>query len=510
VNRRKGDRFTSTTETAASVIVHINHISPSTKPNGGARSAQSELAGLVTGSMMAMVEDGVLDPKLAPSLRVHLDWIQYKTNFRDPVIVRRTTDTRGRTLPLAEIAIDLRQAHADTVAHELAAAVRSLSRGTLPPSGHVYLGEFGPYRNCLIWDFNRLFWSHLAKWETASGKGFEAALPSGSSDANHPEAVADSAKKFWALLCDLERRAQLPAEIVGLEIGVGTGARAAAWLDRFKEMDAAAGTALYERLHFILGDYSPTSLGRALAAVAHHAPRVSGVALDALNPYRSLTSYRFKILYVHSTNTYDNLPFDDIVRRDGRLYLMEVRAYLTASKVPALLEDFGFTRAELPEVVQRLLKGGPEALFPGPKGTDCWRRLWDAFKLEERLRALDDYEDDHVPPGLNRTHLDDLLAEAPDDVRFHISRGAGESFANTLPLLHPRGFLEVQDIFVSDMDDYRKGFRGPGKLDGSLVTWVNGALLRAVGARAGYDVHFAPFPYRPGTKTTVLYTTQRD
>ena len=103
-----------------------------------------------------------------------------------------------------------------------------------------------------------------------------------------------------------------------------------------------------------------------------------------------------------------------------------------------------------------------------------------------------------MPPGLNRTHLEDLLAEAPDDVRFHISRGAGESFANTLPLLHPRGYLEVQDIFVADMDDYRKGFRGPGKLDGSLVVWVNGALLRAVGARAGYDVHFAPFPYRPG------------
>ena len=103
-----------------------------------------------------------------------------------------------------------------------------------------------------------------------------------------------------------------------------------------------------------------------------------------------------------------------------------------------------------------------------------------------------------------------VLAEAPDDVRFHVSRGAGESFANTLPLLHPRGFLEVQDIFVSDMNDYRKGFRGPGKLDGSLVTWVNGALLRAVGARAGYDVHFAAFPYRPGTHTTVLYTTQRD
>lgn len=458
-----------------------------------------------------MVEDGVLDPKLAPSLRVHLDWIQYKTNFRDPVIVRRTTDTRGRALALAEIAVDLRQADATTLAEELAGAVRSLGHGAdVNPHGHVYLGGFHPYRSCPIWDFNRLFWSHLGQWEAASGRGFEAALPAGSSDANHPAAVADSAKKFWTLLRGLEGRGQLPAEIVGLEIGVGTGARAAAWLDRFKALDDDAGSGLYDRLHFILGDYSPTSLQRALAAVAHHGTHVSGVPLDALNPYQSLSSYRFKILYVHSTNTYDNLPFDDIVRRDGKLYLVEVRAYLTGTKVAALLEDFGFSREELPDVVTRLLAGGPSAIAPEGRGVECWRRIWDAFKLEERLRALDDYEEDHVPPGLNRTHLDDLLAEAPDDVRFHISRGAGESFANTLPLLHPSGFLEVQDIFVSDMDDYRKGFRGPGKLDGSLVTWVNGALLRAVGARAGYDVHFAPFPYRPGTKTTVLYTTQRD
>ena len=95
-------------------------------------------------------------------------------------------------------------------------------------------------------------------------------------------------------------------------------------------------------------------------------------------------------------------------------------------------------------------------------------------------------------------------------MRFHVSRGAAESFANTLPLLHPRGYLQVQDIFVPTMDEYRQGFRGPGKLDGSVVTWVNGALLRAVGARAGYDVHFAPFRYRPGSKTTILYTTPRD
>jgi hypothetical protein len=491
------------------VILHINHIAPSRKKPAG-RSPQSELAGLVNCTMLSMIEEGVLDARLAPSLRVHLDWIQYKTNFRDPVVVRRAADPAGRLLPLAEIAIDLRQTSAERVSAELARAVQALSES--PDANarrHVFLGGFRPYRDCLIWDFNRLFWRHLGDWEAASGQGFEAALPAGSSDANHPEAVAASAREFLARVQELDAKGQCPVDLIGLEIGVGTGARAAAWLDAFKALDAEAGGRFYPRLHFLLGDYSPTSLERALAAVAHHGDHVSGVPLDALNPLAALGAYRFKIMYVHSTNTYDNLPFDDIVRRDGKLYLIEARAYLNGEAADRLVDDFGFSREALPAVTRQLLDGGPHAVIPGARGVELWRRLWDAFKLEERLLALDDRDDAHVPPGLRKEHLEDLLAEAPDDVRFHISRGAGESFANTLPLLHPRGYLEVQDIFVSDMDDYRKGFRGPGKLDGSLVTWVNGALLRAVGARAGYDVHFAPFPYRPGTRTTILYTTQR-
>jgi len=491
------------------VIVHINHIAPSKKKTAG-RSPVSQLAGLVNCTMLSMVEDGVLDPRLAPSLRVHLDWIQYKTNFREPVMVRRTADSTGRPLPLAEIAVDLRQTSTERLSHDLARAVRSLADAPdANPQQHVFLGGFTPYRNCLIWAFNRLFWRHLSDWEAASGQGFEAALPAGSSDANHPDAVAASAREFLTRVQALDARGRCPADLIGLEIGVGTGARAAAWLDAFKTFDAEAGGTFYPRMHFILGDYSPTSLERALAAVAHHAGHVSAVPLDALNPMASLGAHRFKVMYVHSTNTYDNLPFDDLVRRDGKLYLVETRAYLNGAAVDGLVTDFGLSHEELPAATTRLLDGGPFAVFPGTRGVEFWRRVWDAFKLEERLVALDERDDAHVPPGLRPEHLDDLLAEAPDDVRFHISRGAGESFANTLPLLHPDGYLEVQDIFVSDMDDYRKGFRGPGKLDGSLVTWVNGALLRAVGARAGYDVHFAPFPYRPGTRTTILYTTQR-
>jgi hypothetical protein len=492
------------------VIVHINHISQSKK--GAKKSQLGELASLVTGSLVDLVENGQLDAKVAPSLRIHLDWIQYKTNFRDPVIVRRTTDASGKALALAEVAIDLRQCQPASLPQQLQDAAQQVNPNAAHDSGRYYLTDYKPFRDCIIWDFNRLFWRHLGEWEAASGKGFEEALPSGSSDANRPDAVRESVVEFWELLKDLESKNQLPAEIPILEIGVGAGTRAAAFIDLFQEYDAGKGTTYYERLQFILGDYSPDTLARACASLGKHTGHIVPAPLDALNPFKTLSQYRFKVLYVHLTNVYDNLPFDDLIRRDGHLYLAEVRPYLSAAAVDQLQADFGIGRAELPAATTRLLDGGPHAVFPAgqeDKGVAFWRALWGYFKLEERLRALDDREESHVPPGLTWAHLQDLLDEAPEDVRFHISRGAAESFANTLPLLHPRGYLQVQDIFVEGMDEYRKGFKGPGKLDGSLVVWVNGALLRAVGARAGYDVHFRPFTYRPGSKTSVMYTTQK-
>ena len=135
--------------------------------------------------------------------------------------------------------------------------------------------------------------------------------------------------------------------------------------------------------------------------------------------------------------------------------------------------------------------------------------LWFAY-MQGLRHASVGVADVPLPPGLTSYHLEDLLEEAPDDVRFQLSNGAAQSFLNTLPLLHPRGYLQVQDIFVPTMEEYRSGFRGPGKMDGSVLSWVNGALLRAVAARAGYDVHFAPFHYRANSRTTILYTTPRD
>jgi hypothetical protein len=175
-----------------------------------------------------------------------------------------------------------------------------------------------------------------------------------------------------------------------------------------------------------------------------------------------------------------------------------------------LCAAFGLAPEKVRSTVYRILEGGFEDLGSLGKGVECWREIWKAIRLEERLVMLEDLPDFPFPKGLDASKLEDILQHAPADLRFHLSSGALESFMNTMPLLHPRGYLQVQDIFVTDLAQYRLGFYGPGKLEGSLLNWVNGALLKGVAERAGYDVHFVPFHYRKGSKTSVLYTTRRD
>ena len=493
---------------APHVVIIQRNYAPSALPKG---TDAAELTSRILGPLTVALEQSGIEQANALALHVHLDWIQYKSSFRDPVTVRRAVDQREQPLPLTEIAVDLRQVDEATFPEQVAAAIRSLQGDAADgPDGRFVLDGFKPWRDCVIWPFNRLFWQQLGHWEAYAKRGFEAALPSGGSDANHLEAVKASVDEFSALLRDLDARGQLPQDIYAMEIGVGSGARARLWLDQFQAADSAAGHGYYHRLKFLLGDYSPSTLDTALAAVGPHAAICSVIPIDATNPFKVLSFLRFKILFVHLTNVYDNLTFDEIARRDGQLYIVEVRPYVSRASAAAIHADFGIAPGELWAATRRLLAYGPEAMGDHDKGMEFWNRIWEALRLEERLRAIDEGDDAHLPKGVTRSSLDDVLADAPPEIRFHLSRGAAESFVNTVALLHPRGYLQVQDIFVTSIREYAQGFRGPGKLDGSFVTWVNGAFLHAVGARAGYHVNFAPFTYRKGSKTQTLYTKRRD
>jgi hypothetical protein len=73
-----------------------------------------------------------------------------------------------------------------------------------------------------------------------------------------------------------------------------------------------------------------------------------------------------------------------------------------------------------------------------------------------------------------------------------VAAGVDVTLADVLELLHPDGVLQIQALFVRDIDQY-SSFRGPGKLEGSIVNWLNGPVFGMVGERVGYRVALEPF-----------------
>ncbi|HEX4275475.1 MAG TPA: hypothetical protein VHZ74_08990 [Bryobacteraceae bacterium] len=465
--------------------LQINYLNP---------KAAATTPGIVE-ALHKLVADGHIDPVEFANLQVQLDWVQYKQNFREAVSVSRHGDRMN-------MRIDTRQITPEGLQPEMLGAIAG--REGIP------LEDFKPFRRSIAWEFNKLYWGHLSDWEKATGKGYQEALPGGKSDGNQEEAVMDSVADFWSLLRDMEKRNQLPPEIFILEIGVGSGTRCGMFIEKFRQLDRQRGTSYYPKLRVLMGDYSLDTLDMARPAVQEHIHLCSFLALDALNPLKTLSFLRHKILYIHSTNMYDNLPDEEIQRRDGRLFYVHMRAYVPMADAVRMAERFKIPVDGIRGSVDKLLGIGPEFAGDRSCGMSFWMELWKAIRLEEKLVAFEDLPDLDLPQGLDVPRLEDILTKSPGDLRFHLSSGALQSFVNTIPLLHPRGYLQVQDIFVTDLNAYRMGFHGPGKLDGSIVNWVNGALLKGVAERTGYDLHFAPYRYRKDSKTSVLYTTPRE
>jgi len=478
-------------------------------------SKAAAITPIVVEALNKLVEEGRIDAEQFASLQVQLDWIQYKQNFREVVSVSRIGRVNGEPRPQAmNMRIDTRQVTPENLLPEMLRALQATAVTAADPGrsaeDRIPLEDFKSFRNSLAWEFNKLYWGHLGEWEKMTGKGYQEALPGGKSDGNQDEAVMDSVADFWTLLRDMETRKQLPAELFILEIGVGSGTRCGMFVEKFRQLDQQRGTSYYPRLRVLMGDYSLETLDMSRPAVKEHLHLCSFLALDALNPLKTLSFLRHKILYIHSTNMYDNLPDEEILRRDGGLYYVHVRAYVPMRDAVRLAEKFKVPVEGFRGMVDKLLSIGPDFAGDHACGMSFWQELWKAMRLEEKMVAFEDLPDLMLPTGLDVPRLEDILARVSGDLRFHLSSGALESFVNTIPLLHPRGYLQVQDIFVTDLNEYRVGFHGPGKLDGSIVNWVNGALLKGVAERTGYDLHFAPYRYRKESKTSVLYTTPRE
>jgi hypothetical protein len=457
-------------------------------------------------------------------VRVACDWVQYKENFRDIVDVRpvlalpagagqpgQVPGPAGVPAYDREIAVDVRRSGGVPL-RELTAA-RLLHDG----ADRIFLEDWVLGSRSCIWDFNARYWSALELWEKATGHGYEQALPGGQSDARNHDAARDLVTELFAVWERLESARALPNELYVTELGVGNGSQAKVFLDEFAELDRARGLGYYRRLHYLMCDYSQHVLDLAIQTVAGHDGHVSCLTLDATRPGTSLGFLRGKIFLLYISNVYDNLPTDEVAQLGGRTYQVQVRAYFPAAAAAELAASVSATSAELPGLVHKLLRLGPAVLpdaAPGQVGdvdaaVAFWQRAWSLLRLTERyvpLAGLDLYP---LARSMNGEMLRPLL-ESGADIRMHVNNGALASFADSIELLHPFGKIVCHDLFVTNVQAYRTGFRGPGKYDGSVVNWVNGPLLAHVGRRHGLDVRYEPFRHRSGGNIVTMTAQARD
>ena len=445
-----------------------------------------------------------------------LDWVQYRRNFRAPVMVRPFGREPGRTrslqeLPLAEIAIDVRRAKEIPYATLVQDIVARLSKALgLIPDVHecIHLEDWVRPSRSVVWSFNRAYWRHLAAWDTTFKRDYAAALPGGTSDGANADFWHDQLERFTDTLDRLEAWSELPERIHVLEFGIGDGRQAEVWLEQFAQVCAERGRDYFGRVRYLMADYSPHSLERANRRLARYGEVVEYLEMDFRNPIHGLGHLRDRVLLAHTSNLYDNLPTDEIMRVGEHAYEPLVRASITPREIEDLAAEHSVAPGELVTAIQQVLREGPSAFRDVDRGVRFWSDVWDAVHLEEIYVEIAAPASMRVAASVE-LHLDELLQELPEWTRVHASTVAIESFAQTLELLHHQGTFLAQDIFVSEISQYAS-FRGPGKVEGTVVNWLNGPAFQLVGERAGFDVSLEPFRFRAGSNSVVLQARPRD
>ncbi len=461
-------------------------------------------------------------------LTVEFHRVHYKHHYHAPIALQRFCDQDQRPTNRAILRVDLRQyQNATSFRLHLRDSLERLLRGDEESTGAICLEPYRPGSQSLCWQFNAEFWRRLREFEQAKGVSYDASI-GGSTDRNQAYARA-AARAFIDKIHDHALGGQ---RLYVLEIGVASVHRARSFLDECRRICDLTGKDDYRNVTYLLADFSEAILAKSGEELSGIHPSVETVRMDAADPFAALAAYKGRVLHAHLCNVYDNLPCDQALWQDEQWHLIDVRLYLHALSLETIASQHGLEekdRKVLREMLQTLhTADGPavggvldwlksrfaEMGRPASSYIGFWMDLFAALRLDERFVAVADMAELLLTkiPGIE--HPGELLRRhlfGAAEARIHLNQAALCGFAQMLALLHPRGTLEVVDLFVQRIEEYQQAFKGPAKYDGSTVNWLNGPLFRAVAEHLGYTVRFQPFrPFDPKSPSVVLLAYGRE
>jgi tetratricopeptide (TPR) repeat protein len=266
--------------------------------------------------------------------------------------------------------------------------------------------------------------------------------------------------------------------ITVLEFGAGTGLFARFFLDTFKSVCEQEDRNYYERLRYVVTDYSRRTVEQwcEREMFSGHAEQVVPAICDAAHPrsITSLTGEALEMLPVQAVlcnYVLDVLPCSIVCRTaDGNPQQLCVRTNLADD--PALLRSYT------------------------PLSFEQIRALAQSDELDSRLRlmpllSLFDYEVDFRDAGAGLPYVQEALASAADGERVLLNWGAMQSLDGCAGLLDSGGFILVNDYGAVSREDSSQQSCAQ-RFGSTTASGINFPLLEQHLARNGLTVSAAP------------------
>lgn len=250
--------------------------------------------------------------------------------------------------------------------------------------------------------------------------------------------------------------------ILLLELGAGLGLFARQLLDAFRHLCAAAGQNFYDRLTCYITDYSPATLQQwqqtaQFADHAHHAILARADALHprTIHPPGGKTIELSRIRAIFANYVLDTLPIAIIQKRTDAIEQLCVRTWL--GRLP---EGVCLPHHLTPEDVVRLAAS---------------QKIEDRRQLVAILPWLE-FEVAMRPDGASQIPFADEALKLSHNKRIMLNFGALQSLEQCQSLLHPAGFILINDYGPVQVDQSGQT-NAPQRFGSSVATGLNFPLL---------------------------------